>query len=49
MNPFQTLFWINKLAFPIPLLIVALYIQTFLMFPGVAFEKEFTSISSDWG
>ncbi|CAD8136157.1 unnamed protein product [Paramecium octaurelia] len=49
MNVIQTLIWINKVAFPIPLLIVILYIQTFMMFPGVAFQKSFDSEFINWG
>ncbi|CAD8138706.1 unnamed protein product [Paramecium pentaurelia] len=49
MNVIQTLIWINKVAFPIPLLIVILYVQTFMMFPGVAFQKSFDSDFINWG
>ncbi|CAK72792.1 unnamed protein product (macronuclear) [Paramecium tetraurelia] len=49
MNVIQTLVWINKVAFPIPLLIVILYIQTFMMFPGVAFQKPFDANFIYWG
>ncbi|CAD8142943.1 unnamed protein product [Paramecium octaurelia] len=49
MNVIQTLVWINKVAFPIPLLLVILYIQTFMMFPGVAFQKSFDPDFINWG
>lgn len=41
MGFLKTYWWINKLAFPIPLLVLILYCQTYMMFPGIALKKHF--------
>lgn len=41
MGLFQTIWWANKVSFPVPIAIFLIYIQTFTMFPGLALEKNF--------
>jgi len=40
---------INKITFPVPLCIILIYIQTFMMFPGIALEINFPESWSAWG
>ncbi|KAM3130937.1 hypothetical protein pb186bvf_016960 [Paramecium bursaria] len=49
MGLINVLFWINKIAFPIPIMIMLLYIQTFLMYPGITLKKQFDDNFADWG
>ncbi|KAM3130942.1 hypothetical protein pb186bvf_016965 [Paramecium bursaria] len=49
MGFLKTFWYINKIAFPIPLLILILYFQTFMMFPAIAIQKQFPSNFQGWG
>ena len=49
MGFLKTFWWINKIAFPIPLLVLILYCQTYMMFPGIALKKQFDASFRDWG
>ena len=48
MNLIQIIFYAHKVAFPSPLCIVLIYIQTFMVFPGMALEKKFNSDLETW-
>jgi equilibrative nucleoside transporter 1/2/3 len=48
MGIFEIVWWVTRETFPVPLCIVLIYIQTFMMFPGVALEKTFPQNFSTW-
>ena len=49
MGFLKTFWWINKIAFPIPFLVLILYCQTYMMFPGIALKKQFYPSFREWG